>query len=156
MPRGGGAPATDAADEAVESVVVTSDDGAPKADAVARDSADDDDNNDAGADDDDNNDAGADDDDNNDAGADDDDDVSDVDLDDAWVYDDEDVRCASEVLSSFTKSGLRDSQIKRIIKNGCSLWQPGDPRAMFVMARWMKKASQDEACRAQLRTYLLA
>jgi nucleoid-associated protein YgaU len=136
MPRGGGAPATDAADEAAESVVVTSDDGAPKADAVARDSADDDDNNDAGADD--------------------DDDVSDVDLDDAWVYDDEDVRCASEVLSSFTKSGLRDSQIKRIIKNGCSLWQPGDPRAMFVMARWMKKASQDEACRAQLRTYLLA
>ena len=141
MPRGaisaeGCAPETDAADEAAESVVVTSDDGAPKADAVARDSADDDDNNDAGADD--------------------DDDVSDVDLDDAWVYDDEDVRRASELLRAWTRAGLRDSQIKRIIKHGCSLWQPGDPRAMFVMARWMKNASQDEASRAQFRTFLLA
>lgn len=136
MPRGGGAPETDAADEAAESVVVTSDDGAPKADAVARDSPDDDDNNDAGADD--------------------DDDVSDVDLDDAWVYDEEDLHRAFEGLRALTKAGLRDSPIKRIIKDQCSLWQPGDSRAIFVMARWMKKASQDEAWRAQLRTDLLA
>lgn len=136
MPRGGGAAETDAADEAAESVVVTSDDGAPKADAVARDSPDDDDNNDAGADD--------------------DDDVSDVDLDDAWVYDEEDLHRAFEGLRALTKAGLRDSMIMRFIKDQCSLWQPGESRVIFVMARFMKEASESEAARAQFRARLLA
>ena len=128
MPRGaisaeGGAPETDAVDEAAESA------GALKADAVARDSADDDD---------------------------DDDDVSDIDLDDAWVYDEEDLHRAFAGLRALTKAGLRDSLIMRIIKDQCSLWQPGDSRVIFVMARWMKKASEDEAYRAQLHADLLA
>lgn len=94
---------------------MTSDDGAPKADAVARDSADDDDNNDAGADD--------------------DDDVSDVDLDDAWVYDEEDLHRAFEGLRALTKAGLRHSLIMRIIKDQCSLWQPGDSRTCSIHSR---------------------
>ena len=132
MPRGaisgvGGAPETDAVARG------SAEDGAPKTDVVARDSADDDD------DDDDN-----------------DDDVSDIDLDDAWVYDGEDVHRAFEGLRALTQAGLRDSLVMRFIKDQCSLWQPGDSRAIFVMARWMKKASEDEAYRAQLRADLLA
>ena len=190
MPRGtasgvGGAPGTDAAgawaDEAEESAVVPSDDGAPKTGAVGGGSDDDDDDNDDDDDDDDERGVGDDDDDagddergvgddDDDAGddergvGDDDDDAgdddyesSDFDLDDAWTYDDEEVRLAFKGLRSMVKAGFSDRVITRIIKDQMKFfWQPGNSHAVFVMARWMKKASEDEAFRAQFRADLLA
>lgn len=86
----------------------------------------------------------------------DDDDVSDIELDDAWTYDGEDVHRAFDVLRALTKAGLSDSKIKRLIKDQCSMLQPGDSHVVFVMARFMKEASQSEAARAQFRARLLA
>ena len=86
----------------------------------------------------------------------DDDDVGDIELDDAWTYDGEDVHRAIAVLRAMTKAGLSDSKIMRLIKDQCSQWQPGDSHVVFVMARFMKEASQSEAARAQFRARLLA
>ena len=155
MPRGtasgvGGAPGTDAAgawaDEAEESAVVPSDDGAPKTGAVGSGSDDDDAGDDERGVGDDDDDAG-----------DDDYESSDFDLDDAWTYDDEEVYLAFQGLRNMVKAGFSDRVITRIIKDQMKFfWQPENSHAVFVMARWMKKASEDEAFRAKLRADLLA
>ena len=138
MPRGtasgvGGAPEIDAAgawaDEAEESAVVASDDGALKTDAVGSDSDDDDD-----------------DDDGDEVDGDDDNEGNEVDGDevhvsDSCVFEEGAWQFASEALLAIKKAGYNHEQIMRHIRHRCAQWNPGDSRYAFAMASLMKTSS---------------
>ena len=111
----GGAPETDAADEAAESVVVTSDDGDDDDDGDEVDGDDDNEGNEVDGDE--------------------------VHVSDSCVFEEGAWHFASEALLAIKKAGYNHEQIMRHIRHRCAQWNPGDSRYAFAMASLMKTSS---------------